>query len=73
MIFLINVLHQLCQFQVAPEIKKRLVMEGSLMLGFQPMKKTTFNVFRMVCISPQVKKEDLDFVLDEIERLGKDL
>ena len=43
------------------------------MLGFQPMKKTTFNVFRMVCVSPQVKKEDLDFVLDEIERLGKDL
>lgn len=75
MIFLMNVLHQLyhLQLQVAPESKKRLVMEESLMLGFQPMKKTNFNVFPMACVSPQIKKEDLDFILDEIERLEKDL
>ena len=73
MIFLINVLHQLCHLQVAPESKKRLVMEGSLMLGFQPMKKTNFNVFRMACVSPQIKRKDLDFVLDETERLEKDM
>ena len=43
------------------------------MIAYQPMNKTMFNVFRMVCSGPRIKPEDLEFVLDEIERLGKDL
>ena len=65
--------YQLFLPQVAPEIKRRMVMKGSLMIAYQPMNKTMFNVFRMVCSGPRIKPEDLEFVLDEIERLGKDL
>lgn len=31
------------------------------------------NFFRMVCVAPQGRESDMDFLLSEIERLGKDL
>ena len=42
------------------------------MVGYQPLKDHV-NFFRMIVISSVVTHEDMDFVLDEIERLGKDL
>ena len=42
------------------------------MVGYQPLKDRV-NFFRMIIISAAVTHEDMDFVLDEIERLGKDL
>lgn len=58
--------------QVAPLIKERMIKRGSMMVGYQPLDGRV-NFFRMVIVSPQVQHSDLDFLLDEIERLGKDL
>lgn len=58
--------------QVAPAIKERMMKKGSLMLGYQPHQGKV-NFFRQVVISPQVSREDMDFLLDEIDLLGKDM
>ncbi|XP_014793146.1 PREDICTED: acidic amino acid decarboxylase GADL1 [Calidris pugnax] len=58
--------------QVAPIIKERMMKKGSMMLGYQPHRGKV-NFFRQVVISPQVSREDMDFLLDEIELLAKDL
>eukprot|EP00062_Callorhinchus_milii_P024041 gi/632983525/ref/XP_007908690.1/ PREDICTED: cysteine sulfinic acid decarboxylase isoform X1 [Callorhinchus milii] len=57
--------------RVAPLVKQRMVVKGSMMVGYQPHGKHV-NFFRQILISPQVTREDLDFFLDEIERLGSD-
>ncbi|KAM7382401.1 hypothetical protein PAMP_002130 [Pampus punctatissimus] len=57
---------------VAPVVKERMMKKGSMMVGYQPHGDKA-NFFRMIVISPQVSKEDMDFVLDEIHNLGKDL
>ncbi|XP_037533250.1 acidic amino acid decarboxylase GADL1-like [Nematolebias whitei] len=57
---------------VAPIIKERMMKTGSMMVGYQPHGGHA-NFFRMVVISPQVSRQDMDFVLDEIHNLGKDL
>ena len=60
---------------MAPLIKERMIKEGSLMIGYQPLKhKNLGNFFRMVvhCLPPPTNKE-MDFVLDEIERIGNDV
>ncbi|XP_051812384.1 acidic amino acid decarboxylase GADL1-like isoform X1 [Acanthochromis polyacanthus] len=57
---------------VAPVVKERMMKTGSMMVGYQPHRDKP-NFFRMVVISPQVSRQDMDFVLDEIHSLGKDL
>ncbi|KAM3613539.1 uncharacterized protein V6R79_001117 [Siganus canaliculatus] len=57
---------------VAPVVKERMMKKGSMMMGYQPHTDKA-NFFRMVVINPQTTREDLDFVLDEIHNLGKDL
>ncbi len=58
--------------QVAPVIKERMMKRGTMMVGYQPMDGHV-NFFRMVVVSPQLTTKDMDFFLDEIEELGKDL
>lgn len=58
--------------KVAPVVKERMMKKGSMMIGYQTHQDKP-NFFRMVIISPQVSREDVDFVLDEIHNLGKDL
>lgn len=58
--------------QVAPVIKERMVKRGTMMVGYQPMDEHV-NFFRMVVVSPQLTTKDMDFFLDETEKLGKDL
>ncbi|OPJ82049.1 hypothetical protein AV530_014549 [Patagioenas fasciata monilis] len=58
--------------KVAPIIKERMMKKGSMMLGYQPHQGKV-NFFRQVVISPHVSREDMDFLLDEIELLAKDL
>ncbi|XP_042893879.1 cysteine sulfinic acid decarboxylase-like [Penaeus japonicus] len=61
--------------KVAPRIKTRMVQSGTIMIGYQPIEnKNLVNFFRMTntCV-PVPTSADMDFVLDEIERLGKDL
>ncbi|XP_008284424.1 glutamate decarboxylase-like protein 1 [Stegastes partitus] len=57
---------------VAPVVKERMMKTGSMMVGYQPHGDKA-NFFRMIIISPQVSRQDMDFVLDEIHNLGKDL
>ncbi|XP_021094395.1 acidic amino acid decarboxylase GADL1 isoform X2 [Heterocephalus glaber] len=57
---------------VAPAIKERMMKKGSLMLGYQPHRGKV-NFFRQVVINPQVSREDMDFLLDEIDLLGRDM
>ncbi|XP_044064037.1 acidic amino acid decarboxylase GADL1-like isoform X2 [Siniperca chuatsi] len=56
---------------VAPVVKERMMKKGSMMVGYQTHRDKP-NFFRMVVISPQVSRQDLDFVLDEIHNLGSD-
>ncbi|NXA43983.1 CSAD decarboxylase, partial [Eudromia elegans] len=58
--------------KVAPAIKERMVRSGSVMVSYQPH-GAAVNFFRQVVTNPAVTKADLDFFLDEIERLGRDL
>lgn len=58
--------------KVAPTIKERMMKSGTMMVGYQPLGDKV-NFFRVVLFSPLVTLKDVDFVLDEIERLGNDL
>ncbi len=58
--------------KVAPVIKARMVAKGSMMIGFQPLGELP-NFIRMTLAVPQATEEDMDFVLDEVERLGMDV
>lgn len=49
-----------------------MMKEGSMMVSYQPH-GTRPNFFRQIVTSPAVTRADLDFFLDEIERLGCDL
>lgn len=58
--------------QVAPVLKERMVKEGSMMIGYQPH-GTRGNFFRVVVANPALTCADMDFLLNELERLGQDL
>ncbi|XP_044207782.1 cysteine sulfinic acid decarboxylase isoform X2 [Thunnus albacares] len=58
--------------KVAPVIKERMMKQGTMMVGYQPLGNKV-NFFRVVVFSPLVTQKDTDFFLDEIERLGNDL
>ncbi|XP_046402173.1 cysteine sulfinic acid decarboxylase-like [Ischnura elegans] len=58
--------------KVAPKIKERMMKKGSLMVNYQPLRDWP-NFFRFVLQSSGTNQKDMDFVLNEIEQLGKDL
>jgi len=60
---------------VAPKIKETMIKEGTLMIGYQPLPyKNIKNFFRMVIHGvPRPSKENMDFVINEIERIGKSM
>jgi len=49
-----------------------MVKSGKMMITYTPLSDKP-NFFRMVTISPLSTERDMDFVLDEIERLGYEL
>lgn len=57
---------------MAPKVKERMMIEGTMLIGYQPQREKV-NFFRMVVSNLQATNEDMDFVISEIERLGKDL
>jgi len=61
--------------KVAPKIKEEMIMDGSLMIGYQPVPyKNLKNFFRMVIHGvPRPTKENMEFVVNEIERIGKNM
>ncbi|KAA0716083.1 Glutamate decarboxylase 1 [Triplophysa tibetana] len=58
--------------KVAPKIKAMMMECGSTMVGYQPQGNKV-NFFRMVVSNPAATRSDIDFLIDEIERLGQDL
>jgi len=58
--------------EIAPTIKKKMMMKGTLMIGYQPLDDKP-NFFRMIFSNQATKEEDVYFLLDEIEKLGCDL
>lgn len=58
--------------QVAPVIKARMMEYGTTMVSYQPQGDKV-NFFRMVISNPAANFEDIDFLIEEIERLGQDL
>lgn len=61
--------------KIAPEIKKRMMESSTLMISYQPLStKGLPNFFRLtLSCFPQSTKEDMDFVINEIERLGQNI
>ncbi|XP_028909514.1 glutamate decarboxylase 1-like isoform X1 [Ornithorhynchus anatinus] len=58
--------------KIAPQIKALLVEEGTAMVSYQPHGDKA-NFFRMVFSNPATRQADVDFLVGEIERLGKAL
>ncbi|XP_076158839.1 glutamate decarboxylase 1b [Alosa pseudoharengus] len=58
--------------KVAPKIKAMMMECGSTMVGYQPQGDKV-NFFRMVISNHAATRSDIDFLIDEIERLGVDL
>lgn len=58
--------------QIAPKIKAQMIEEGMTIVSYLPQGDKA-NFFRMVFSNPATRKPDVDFLLEEIERLGKDL
>ncbi|XP_045880322.1 glutamate decarboxylase 1-like [Meles meles] len=58
--------------KIAPKIKSQMVEAGTAMINYQPCGDKV-NFFRMVFSNPATRRADVDYLIDEIERLGKDL
>lgn len=60
---------------MAPQLKERLILSGTLMIGYQPLKhKRLHNFFRLVTTChPVLTKDDMDRVIEEIESKGAGL
>uniref|UniRef100_A0A3Q2XBF0 Glutamate decarboxylase 1 n=1 Tax=Hippocampus comes TaxID=109280 RepID=A0A3Q2XBF0_HIPCM len=58
--------------RVAPKIKAMMMESGTTMVGYQPQGNKV-NFFRMVVSNHAATQSDIDFLIDEIERLGRDL
>lgn len=58
--------------QIAPAIKAKMMECGSMMIGYNP-DGDRVNFFRMVVSNFDTSVEDMDFVVAEIDRLGRDL
>lgn len=58
--------------KIAPKIKERMMKEGTMMCTYQPQKSLP-NFFRIVFQNSGLEKSDMIHLINEFERLGKDL
>ena len=58
--------------KIAPKIKGRMMEKGTTMVGYQPDRNRP-NFFRMIISNPAITKDALDWLIQEIARLGQDL
>ena len=56
--------------QVAPQIKAMMMERGNTMVSYQPLGSMP-NFFRMVFSNPATARQDIDFLVREIEILGE--
>lgn len=57
---------------LCPRIKSRMMKAGTMMVGYTQNLKVP-NFFRFILSQEGTTEEDIDFMLDEIDRLGEDL
>jgi len=55
--------------KVTAELKSRMMYTGSLMISYQPLDDKP-NFFRSVISNQAMAEEDIDFMLEELDRLG---
>ncbi|XP_059613482.1 glutamate decarboxylase [Phlebotomus argentipes] len=58
--------------KICPIIKARMMQTGTMMVGYQPDDRRP-NFFRSIISSAAVTEKDVDFMLEEFDRLGQDL
>ena len=58
--------------KVTAQIKSRMMTAGTIMISYQPFGEFP-NFFRSIISNQAIQESDVDFMLEEIERLGKDL
>jgi len=60
---------------IAPKVKEQMILEGTLMIGYQPLPyKGLANFFRMVLHAvPKPSKEDMEHIVNEIHTIGSKL
>jgi hypothetical protein len=57
--------------QATEDIKKSMTLTGNVMINCQPMPSYGYvTFFRLIVANPAASEADMDFLLDEIERLG---
>lgn len=62
-------------YKIVPIIKENMILQGAIMVNYAPLpSKNIGNFFRMTlaCFPPPTE-ENIDFLLDEIEKLGETL
>lgn len=62
-------------YTIAPLIKERMILDGSLMIGYTPLGyKNIGNFFRMVIsCRPTPTESAMDYTIEQIEKFGQDL
>ena len=58
--------------RVTAELKTRMMYAGNLMVSYQPLDDKP-NFFRSIISNQACAEEDVDFMLEELDRLGIDL
>ncbi|XP_014248186.1 cysteine sulfinic acid decarboxylase [Cimex lectularius] len=58
--------------KVAPLMKERMMREGTMMMTYQPLREHP-NFFRLVIQNSSLNHNDMDYIVAEIERLGRNL
>jgi len=58
--------------KVTAELKSRMMYAGNLMISYQPLDNKP-NFFRSIISNQACTEEDIDFMLEELDRLGIDL
>ena len=58
--------------KVTASLKSRMMFAGNLMVGYQPLDDKP-NFFRSIVSNQACTEEDIDFMLEELDRLGIDL
>ena len=59
--------------KVGPELKHRMLVEGTLMVGYSKVVGLKPNFLRMVCLNPNNTEADMIYILDEVQRLGDNI
>ncbi|CAG0903366.1 unnamed protein product [Darwinula stevensoni] len=58
--------------KITAKLKGRMMDKGRMMIGYQPLGEWP-NFFRSIVSNPAVCKDDVDYMLAELDRLGHDL